>query len=79
MYFKVRGEIREIQTIATGRGIKNLNRLNKTYGKANWRKLKGYCQVELADGAVLEAEVHWYEGHGLGKKELKIKRYLGKE
>jgi len=25
---------------------------------------------------LLEAEVHWYEGHGIGKKEIKIKRYL---
>lgn len=76
MYFKLKGTIREVETIATGRGIKDLNRLNKIYGKANWRKLKGTCKVELEDGAVLEAEIHWYEGHGIGKKELKIKRYL---
>jgi hypothetical protein len=76
MYFKIKGAIREIETIAAGHGIKNLKRLNKVYGKANWRKLKGICQVELEDGAVMEAEVHWYEGHGLGKKEMKIKRYL---
>jgi hypothetical protein len=76
MHFKLKGAIREIDTIATGRGIKNLNRLNKIYGKTNWRKLKGICRVELEDGSVLEAEVHWYEGHGIGKKEIKIKRYL---
>ena len=76
MDFKVKGEIREIETIAAGRGIKNLKRLNKVYGKANWRKLKGVCQVKLEDGAILEAEVHWYEGHGIGRKEMKIKRYL---
>lgn len=76
MYFRVKGEIRGIETIATGHGINNLNRLNKIYGKANWRKLKGICHVELDDGAVFEAEIHWYEGHGVGKKEVKIKRYL---
>lgn len=76
MYFKIIGKIREIETVATGHGIGNLNRLNKIYGKANWRKLKGICQVELEDGAVLDAEVHWYEGHGVGKKEIKIKKYL---
>ena len=76
MNFKVKGEIRNIETIAVGRGIKNLNRLNKTYGKANWRKLKGICRIVLEDGAILEAEIHWYEGHGIGKKEMKIKRYL---
>jgi hypothetical protein len=76
MDFKVKGDIREIETIATGRGIKNLKRLNKVYGKANWRKLKGICKVKLDDGSVVDAEVHWYEGHGVGKRELKIKRYL---
>lgn len=76
MHFKVAGEMLEVETIAVGHGIRNLNLLNKLYGKANWRKLKGKCRVRLADGAVLEAEVHWYEGHGIGKKELKIKRYL---
>ena len=76
MHFKVKGAIREIETIATGHWINNLNRLNKIYGKANWRKMKGICHVELEDGAVLEAEVHWYEGHGIGKKVIKIKKYL---
>lgn len=76
MHFKIKGAIRDIGTIATGHGINNLNRLTKIYGKTNWRKMKGICHVELKDGAVLEAEVHWYEGHGIGKKEIKIKKYL---
>ncbi len=76
MHFKITGKLLEIETIAAGHGIKNLNRLNKLYGETNWRKLKGICQVKLEDGTVLEAEVHWYEGHGIGKKEMKIKRYL---
>lgn len=76
MYFKIIGKIRKIEVIATGHGIRNLNRLNKLYGKANWKKLKGEAQVELEDGTVLDAELHWYEGHGVGKKEIKIKKYL---
>lgn len=76
MYFKIKGAIRRVETIAKGRGIKNLKRLNKVYGRANWKKLKGICLVELEDGSIFEAEVHWYEGHGIGKKEMKIKRYL---
>lgn len=76
MHFKVVGEIREIKTIAVGQGIKNLSRLNKMDGRTNWRKLKGICRVKLADGTILDAEVHWYEGHGVGKKEMKIKKYL---
>jgi hypothetical protein len=76
MHFKIKGAIRESETIATGHGIKNLKRLNKIYGEANWRKLKGICHLELEDSAVFKAEVHWYEAHGIGKKEMKIKRYL---
>ncbi len=74
--FQDKGTIRDIETIAAVHGIKNLNRLNKIYGETNWKKLKGICKVELEDSAVLDAEVHWYEGHGIGKKEIKIKRYL---
>lgn len=70
------GEIRDVETIAVGHGIKNLNRLNKIYGKTNWRKLKGECRIKLKDGSILDVEVHWYEGHGKGKKEMKIKKYL---
>jgi hypothetical protein len=76
MHFKVIGGIKNIEPIATGHGIKNLKRLNKIYGNTTWRKLKGICQVKLSDGTVLYAEVHWYEGHGIGKKEIKIKKYL---
>ena len=76
MGFKIKGKIRDVEVIAVGHGINNLNRLNKIYGRTNWRKLKGICHVELEDGTLIEAEVHWHEGHGIGKKELKIKRYL---
>lgn len=76
MHFKVIGEIQKVETIAVGRGIKNLSRLNKIYGKTNWKKLKGICRVKLEDGTILNAEVHWYEGHGIGKEEIKIKKYL---
>jgi hypothetical protein len=35
--------------------------------------------VQLDDGAVVQAEVHWYEAHGVGRQELKIKRFLDDE
>lgn len=76
MDFKIVGPIQDIEIIAHGHGIKNVNRLNKIYGKAHWRKLKGTCTIELPDGVMREAEVHWYEGHGIGKKEVKLKKYL---
>jgi hypothetical protein len=51
-------------------------RLRKFYGRGRWRKRKGVARVRLEDGEVRLAEVHWYEAHGIGRKELKIKRYL---
>ena len=76
MHFKIIGHIKNIESIASGHGIQNLKRLNRIYVNTNWRKLKGICRVKLSDGTILDAEVHWYEGHGIGKKEIKIKRYL---
>ena len=72
------GEITDIETIAVGRSIRELNRLQNTYGKGRWRKLKGLATVRLPDDTTYFAEVHWYEAHGIGKKDIKIKRILGK-
>jgi len=74
--FIISGNIHKIQNIATGRGIRELKRLNRFYGEANWRKRKGIAEIKLSDGTVKIAELHWYEGHGKGKKEIKIKKYL---
>jgi len=51
--------------------------LQKIYGKGKWRKRKGIAEVKLANGLIVLAELHWYEASGIGKKEFKIKRYLG--
>ena len=76
MNFELIGEIADIETFATGSAIRELPRLRKLYGPGRWRKRKGAANVRLADGTVRKAEVHWYEAHGIGRKELKIKRYL---
>jgi hypothetical protein len=76
MHFKILSEILWTETIASGRSIHELRRLNRVYGKTNWRKRKGIAKIRLTDGAVKLAELHWYEGHGKGKKEIKIKKYL---
>jgi hypothetical protein len=76
MHFKIVGEIRSIETMTSGRGIRELRRLNRVYGKKAWRKCKGIAKVRLVDGTALLAELHWYEGHGKGKQEMKIKRYM---
>jgi len=59
-----------------GRSIRDLPRLNKLHGEARWRKLKGRASVRLPSGRVRVAELHWYEAHGIGKRDFKIKRYL---
>ncbi len=74
--FELVGEIRAVETIATGHGIKILDRLNQEYGKTNWRKLKGIATVRLPDSTIRDAEVHWFEGHGIGKRRMKIKRLI---
>jgi hypothetical protein len=73
----VLGNITDIELIAVGPGIRDLRRLRKRFGPGRWRKLKGVAMVRLPDGAVVRAEVHWYEAHGLGRKEVRIKRLLG--
>jgi len=76
MDFEVIGDITDVETFATGTSIRELPRLRRTYGPGRWRKRKGIAQVRLADGTVWKAEVHWYEAHGIGRKEMKIKRFL---
>jgi hypothetical protein len=71
--FKLISQITNIEIIAVGNSIRDLARLNRTYGKSRWRKLKGVADVELPSGRIRLAEVHWYEAHGIGKKEMKIK------
>ena len=73
MDFQIIGEIINSKTIATGKSIHDLARLRKRYGKGRWRKRKGLATVRLDDGTIHTAEVHWYEAHGIGKKEFKIK------
>lgn len=76
MSFEVLGEITDVQTTATGNAIRGFARLQKQYGKGRWRKLKGVALVRLASGRIRRAELHWYEAHGIGKREMKRKRYL---
>jgi hypothetical protein len=77
MHFEIIGDITEIEIIAVGKSIRDLPRLRKVYGSGRWRKLKGVARIRLASGELRVAELHWYEAHGIGKKEIKRKRYLG--
>ncbi len=71
--FEIIGEISNIEIIAVGKGIRDRARLRKYYGRGNWRKLKGVAQVRLPNDMIRLAEIHWYEAHGIGKKEFKLK------
>jgi len=74
--FEAVGDVTNIQVIASGRGIRRLETLRKRHGGKRWRKLKGDATVRLANGSLRLAEIHWYEAHGVGKRGLKIKRFL---
>jgi hypothetical protein len=76
MTFEIIGKINDIEVIAVGSAIHDLARLRKQYGQGRWRKLKGIALIQLASGRIRLAELHWYEAHGIGKKEIKRKRYL---
>jgi hypothetical protein len=73
------GQISQVETISVGRGIRELERLRRVYGPGRWRKRKGVARVRLPDSTVALAEVHWYEAHGIGRKEFKLKKLLGDE
>jgi len=70
------GEVRDVRVIAVGKSIRDLARMRRLYGPGRWRKLKGIATVRLTGGRLRLAELHWYEAHGIGKKEIKRKRYL---
>ena len=76
MDFDIVSEITGVETIAVGTKIRDIKRLRKQYGKGRWRKLKGIARVRLRSGRIRLAELHWYEAHGIGKREMKRKRYL---
>jgi len=76
MDFELLGRITDIETIAAGRAIRVLRYLRRAYGRGRWRKMKGYATVRLPNGALRKVELHWYEAHGIGKRDLRIKRYL---
>jgi hypothetical protein len=76
MWFEILGDISNVETFATGSGIRELARLRKLYGRGRWRKRKGTARIRLPGGTIQRAELHWYEASGIGRKEFKIKRLL---
>jgi len=76
MHFENNGKITDTEKIAVGSGIRILPLLRKRFGAGRWRKIKGIANVRLRDRTLRRAEVHWFEAHGIGKKQMRIKRFL---
>ena len=76
MKFEVVGNIEQVETIAAGPSVKVRSYLRKIYGRGRWRKMKGRAAVRLANGNLRRVELHWYEAHGIGKRDMKIKDYV---
>jgi len=72
--FEVVGEVSAIENIAVGRAVRDRRRLVREYGRGDWRKVKGIATIRPENGSVLRAELHWYEAHGIGRKEIKFKK-----
>jgi hypothetical protein len=70
------------ETFAEGSGIRELARLNRNYGGKHWRKRTGFARIRMTTtgetcmAELRMAELHWYEAHGVGKVEMKIKELL---
>ena len=74
--FEIISDITDEEVIAVGRSIRDLERLREQYGDGRWRKMKGIATIQLRNGRIRKAEIHWYEAHGIGRKEFKRKSYL---
>ena len=74
MGIEIVSEISSPVVIAVGARIRESARLKRVYGPGRWRKMKGFARIRLPDGNTCLAEVHWYEAHGIGRREIKVKR-----
>ena len=76
MHFEIVGRIRKVEPIAVGGRIRDIMRLRKQFGPGRWRKLKGIATIRLPNGDLREAELHWYDAHGVGRRKIKLKRFV---
>lgn len=75
-FCRLRSEITSIREIASGPGVDARSALAMHYGRGRWRKMKGVATIETLAGEIRRAEVHWYEAHGIGRREIKRKQFL---
>lgn len=68
-----------VETIARGVSVRERGHLAEKYGehrRRQWRKMKGFANVKLPDDTIWRAEIHWYEAHGIGRRDFKVKNLL---
>jgi hypothetical protein len=75
-FFEILGDIVSVRVIASGRGVRRARLLRERYGGRRWRKLKGIAHIQDELGLTRVAELHWYEANGVGRRGMKIKRFL---
>lgn len=66
-----------LETIAVGRGIRELKLRGERWQGA-LAEQKVIARIRFSDGSIYAAEVHRYEAHGIGRKDEKIRRLLGR-
>ena len=76
MYFEIIGEIEDVEAIAIGRSIRDIARLRKRYGSGSLAKTEGKGDRSSEKWLERQAEIHWYEAHGIGKVKFKIEQFL---
>ncbi len=81
MDFELLSEITQVEPIARGAGVQIHSYLNHKFAggrRVRWHKLKGVAWIEWMTlekrGKIERAELHWFEGHGIGRVDLKYKR-----
>ncbi|MGH9521701.1 MAG: hypothetical protein ACRD3E_04125 [Terriglobales bacterium] len=74
--FQIIGAMRAVEVIAAGKSVRKRRILSRKYGRGQWPKMKGIAEVQYPDGKVWIAEIHWFEAHGVGKRDFKVKRDL---
>src|SRR6266545_5299720 len=71
MPFEIVGEITQVETICGGHPDPRPPQAPAAVRTGAVAKLKGIALVRLRTGRIRKAELHWYEAHGIGRKEIK--------
>ena len=74
--FEFLSQLSEIETIARGSGVRVRRHLEQKYGRGNWRKMKDKAMIRYPNDEIWNAEIHWYQAHGIGQRDHKAIKNL---